>query len=72
MAETKLPPRGKLAAEAGKVFALEVCKSAAGYYLGTVNEDGEPFTRESLEYWRKRETAEAALASGAWTQKPNL
>jgi hypothetical protein len=46
-----------LAAEAGKVFPLEVCESAAGYYLVTLNDDGEPFTRESVEYWRRREAA---------------
>lgn len=72
MVDSRIPSRGKLAAEAGKVFPLEVCKSAAGYYLGTLNEEGEPFTRESVEYWRKQEAAEAALAKGAWTQKPNL
>lgn len=33
MIDAKLPLRGKLAAEAGKVFPLEVCKSAAGSRL---------------------------------------
>ena len=72
MVDSKIPLRGKFAAEAGKVFPLEVCQSAAGYYLGTLNEDGEPFTRECIEYWRKREGAETALANGAWTQKRGL
>ena len=67
-----LPPKGMLAAAAGKAFPLEVCKSAAGFYIGTLNEEGVPFTRESCEYWRKREQAEAALAKGLWTQKPNF
>ena len=67
-----LPPKGMLAEAAGKAFPLEVCKSAAGFYLGTLSEDGAPFTRESIEYWRKREQAEAALTSGRWTQKPNF
>jgi hypothetical protein len=67
-----LPPKGMLAAAAGKAFALEVCKSAAGFYIGTRDEDGAPFTRESREYWQKRELAETALSKGLWTQKPSF
>lgn len=67
-----IPPKGMLAAAAGKAFALEVCKSAAGFYIGTLDEDGAPFTRESREYWSRREQAETALAKGLWTQKPNF
>jgi hypothetical protein len=67
-----LPPKGMLAAAAGKAFPLEVCKSAAGYYIGTRDEEGMPFTRESCEYWRKQDMAETALAKGLWTQKPNF
>lgn len=67
-----LPPKGMLAAAAGKAFPLQVCKSAAGFYIGTYDDDGAPFTRESCEYWRKREQAESALAKGQWTQKPSL
>lgn len=74
MTETgsNLPPKGMLAAAAGKAFPLEVCKSAAGFYIGTLNEEGEPFTRESREYWPKRELAETAFSKGLWTQKPHL
>jgi hypothetical protein len=71
MNNQKPPVRGNLSAEACQVFALEVCESAAGYYLGTRNEDGEPLSRQSVEYWHKRETAEAALLNGSWTQRPN-
>lgn len=67
-----IPPKGMLAAAAGKAFPLEVCKSNAGFYIGTLDEEGAPYTRESVEYWRKREQAEAALTSGLWTQKPNF
>ena len=71
MNNQKPPARGNLSAEARQVFDLEVCKSAAGYYLGTRDEDGEPLSRQSVEYWRKRDAAEAALLNGAWTQRPN-
>jgi hypothetical protein len=67
-----LPPKGTLAAAAGKAFPLEVCKSAAGFYIGTLDEDGAPFTRESREYWAQRAQAETALTKGAWTQKPDF
>jgi hypothetical protein len=52
----------------GHPVPLEICYSAAGFYLGTYV-DAEPYSRESVEYWRKREEAAAALASGRWTQK---
>lgn len=67
-----LPPKGMLAAAAGKAFPLQVCKSAAGFYIGTLNEEGEPFTRESREYWPRQELAQTALVKGLWTQKPNF
>ncbi len=46
--------------------ALTVCRSAAGYYLGTLTPDGHPNSRESAEYWDRKEDAEAALTG----QKP--
>jgi hypothetical protein len=63
---------GALAQAAGRQLELQVCKSAAGFYLGTRDDDGAPFTRESQEYWSKRERAEQALTSGRWTQKRQL
>ncbi len=60
---------GALAQAAGQQRELQVCKSAAGFYLGTFDDDGAPFTRESQEYWGRREKAEQALQSGKWTQK---
>ncbi len=44
---------GKLAEVAGKCFPLQVLKSRAGYYIGTCDEDGLPYSRESVEYWPK-------------------
>ncbi|GKS73299.1 hypothetical protein AVME950_00405 [Acidovorax sp. SUPP950] len=59
---------GLMAGQYGERLPLEVCRSAAGFYLGTYTDRG-PFTRESLEYWRKKEQAENALATGEWTQR---
>ena len=70
--QTTLPPQGMLAKEAGKCFPLQVCESYAGYYIGTRDDEGFPFTRESREYWRKQEQAAFALQQGKWTQKPTL
>lgn len=62
------PTIGVLAAAAGRAFPLAVCKSAAGYYLGTYDE-GVPFSRESQQYWTTAATAQVALTTGAWTQR---
>lgn len=62
---------GRLALANGKKLPLEVLRSNAGYYLGTMTENG-PFTRESEEYFRKEEQARHALANGQWTQKEYL
>jgi hypothetical protein len=62
---------GKLALEwGGCAFELQVLNSAAGYYLGTLDEVGMPYSRESETYWQTREEAEAALESGDWEQRP--
>lgn len=60
---------GLLAAAAGKAFRLEVCRSAAGYYLGTCDATGVPFSRESVQYWRTAGEARTALTAGEWTQR---
>ncbi|WP_353618367.1 hypothetical protein [Paracidovorax avenae] len=62
---------GLMAEQYGERFPLEVCRSQAGFYLGTYSDSG-PFTRESVEYWRKREQAEKALATGNWTQRYDM
>ncbi len=52
---------------------LQVCQSAAGYYIGTnyATPEGftEPGSRDSQEYWPHRSQAEQALATGEWTQR---
>ena len=63
---------GWLAKEWGGVeLELKVLKSAAGFYLGTRDEEG-PYSRESEEYWRTFEEAEATLTGAgqtSWTQR---
>jgi hypothetical protein len=64
---------GWLAKQCGnQELPLQVCRSAAGFYLGTLTPEGEPNSRESVQYWPTCEAAEKALKAGrpAWTQKP--
>jgi hypothetical protein len=59
---------GKLALTVGRRLPLQVIGSRAGFYIGTLDEDG-PISRESVEYWACRNMAEAALADRRWTQR---
>lgn len=66
----RLPMVGKLALEFGNIsIPLTVLKSAAGFYLGTATAEGDPYTRESDEYWTTHKAATAALRDGDWTQR---
>ncbi len=65
------PPRAVFEARSGKALPVQVLESAAGFYLGTVNEEG-PYSRESQEYWRSRKEAEKALETGSWTARRNV
>lgn len=61
---------GKLAREVCQQdLSLRVLRSAAGYYIGTCDEDGMPCSRESVEYFRKEVDADQALRGGRWTQR---
>lgn len=61
---------GKVALAYGKVERpLRVCRSAARYYLGTLNWDGSPCSRESKESWATKKEADEALEHGGWTQR---
>jgi len=64
-------PLGKLAAQFGYRLPLRVLSSAAGYYIGTAQDEG-PVTRESLEYFASREAADDAFAMGRWTQRDHV
>ena len=59
---------GRLAANAGYRLPLEVLQSAAGFYLGTADQEG-PVSRESVEYFPCREAAAQALETGQWNQR---
>ena len=56
---------------AGCELPLEVLSSAAGWYIGTLHPEDGPFSRESEEYFPDAQTAQDALASGAWSQRQN-
>lgn len=63
---------GKLAKHfCRKELPLQVCKSYAGFYIGTMEHE-EPFTRESMEYFTTHEEAQHALDTGEWSQKQSL
>ncbi|MCL6228141.1 hypothetical protein M4368_27225 [Pseudomonas aeruginosa PA103] len=47
---------------------LQVLMSNAGFYIGTLDEEG-PASRESVEYYPSRDLAQQALDSGTWTQR---
>ena len=52
---------------------LQVLRSAAGYYIGTLEKDRDgnwyPFMRDSECYWATREEAERALSVGDYPVK---
>lgn len=60
---------GRLAKEYGFKYPVQVLHSAAGHYVGTVDEDGCPYSRESEEYWGTYEQAECALKNKTFTQR---
>ena len=49
-----------------EVHELEVCKSAAGWYLGV-----KGVSRDSVEYYHSQYAARAALTGCSWTQRRN-
>lgn len=66
------PVGGVLAAACGRPdLQVQVLQSAAGFYIGTFSEEG-PFSRESFEYFKTRDEAEAALRNNRWTQRDNV
>ena len=48
-------------------FELQVLKSPAGYYIGTLTEEGLPGCRVSVIYYKKKEDADRALADSSYT-----
>ncbi|CDH35213.1 hypothetical protein [Xenorhabdus bovienii] len=54
-----------------KQLPLTVLRRRAGFYIGTIDE-GTPCSRESVEYFSRREQAEFALKQGQWTQRQSV
>ncbi|MDE9555619.1 hypothetical protein KKJ06_09275 [Xenorhabdus bovienii] len=54
-----------------KQLPLTVLRRRTGFYIGTMDE-GEPCSRESVEYFTRREQAEFALKQGQWTQRQSV
>ena len=52
-----------------KSLPLQVLLCSKGYYIGTIDTDGTPQSRESVQLWLDKDKAVDALASGMWTQK---
>lgn len=52
-------------------YPLRICQSGAGYYIGRVDEDGFPYSRESVEYFETLEQVSTAFEMGSWTQRPH-
>jgi hypothetical protein len=58
--------------QSGEVTSLQVLRSANGYYIGrTETSTGYPmpYSRDSVEYFMRKEDAQQALDSGTWTQR---
>lgn len=58
---------GQLASEGGYRLPNQVLQSAAGFYIGTADDEG-PVSRES-EYFSTHEEASNALNNGTWVQR---
>jgi hypothetical protein len=50
--------------DCGDIPELQICRSPAGYYIGTYCQCG-PYSRES-NYYETRQGAEAALKAGGY------
>ena len=71
--EVELFELGRLAYEVcKKQLPLKVLRSAAGFYIGTFDDEIGPYSRESIEYYPTQALAETALEQGTWTQKQSL
>ena len=46
------------------LYPVIVCRSAAGYYIGQLDENGAPYSRLSTDYYYTREEAETYLTKG--------
>lgn len=54
----------------GELWKLQVCKSGAGWYIGVIDPQQGPLSRESQDYFGSEQEARKLLATGMWMQKP--
>lgn len=52
-----------------KGYEIKALKSGAGYYLGTVDEDGLPYCRISIEYAKTEEEAKKLLCDRTYAME---
>ena len=60
------------ALQGGKITPLIVMRSRHGYYLGRAEVSTGypmPYSRESVEYFARKEDAQQALDTSSWTQR---
>jgi len=60
------------ALQGGKITPLIVMRSRHGYYLGRAEGSTGypmPYSRESVEYFARKEDAQQALDTSSWTQR---
>lgn len=50
-------------------YPLVICKSNAGYYIGRLDKEGFPYSRESKEYFQSKELATVAFETDTWTRR---
>ena len=58
--------------QGGKITSLIVMRSRHGYYIGRAEVSTGypmPYSRDSVEYYVRKEDAQLALDSGSWTQR---
>lgn len=50
-------------------FEVQVLQSASGYYIGTLDEEGFPNCRLSVEYYKTRESAQYAFDNRTFMER---
>ena len=58
--------------QGGKITSLRVMRSRHGYYLGRAEVSTGypmPYSRDSVEYFARKEDALMSLDNGSWTQR---
>lgn len=48
---------------------VQVCRSAAGYYIGQLSKDGSPYSRLSAHYYQLSANAHEDLIFNTWIRK---